>query len=116
MTDLTVKLLVGAGLAVQGVAIALGFTSLGWRWPISGATAAVGLGILVIQAAAAPPRDSLGRGLAVFAALALASAASHAASASPIAAWAARIFFGIEMLGLFALLVFLLTFRLKRLW
>jgi len=51
------------------------------------------------------------------AAVALGGAAAwQAASPSPVAAWTARIFFGVEAPVQLLLLAFLLFFRLNRLW
>jgi hypothetical protein len=39
MNDSTIKVLVSVGLLLQAAAVALGFTSAGWRWPLVAATA-----------------------------------------------------------------------------
>jgi len=116
MNDSTIKALVAAGLLLQAAAVALGFTAAGWRWPIAVATAAIALGVLGVQIADAPPRDAVGRGIALFSVAALAAAAWHAASASPYAAWTARVFFGVEALGQILIALFFLFFRMNRLW
>lgn len=116
MNDSTIKALAAAGLLLQAAAVGLGFTSAGWRWPIAAATAAVALGVLGVQLADAPPRDTVGRGIALFAVAAIAAAAWHAASVSASAAWTARIFFGLEALGQILIVLFFLFFRMNRLW
>ena len=91
-------LLVIVGLAVQAAAVGLSFAGLGWRWPIVAADAAVALGAIALTRRAWP----------------------YAAGAVALAAWGHVgghwIVFGIEALAQLALLLFLLTFRLKRLW
>lgn len=116
MTDALMKGLVGAGLLVQGAAFAVGFFSLGWRWPIAAATAVVAIGILVVQAIDGRIDDGLTRGIALFAVLGIASGVASACTLHPAAAWAARVFFGLEFLGQLALLLFLLLFKITRLW
>jgi hypothetical protein len=116
MNDSTIKVLVSVGLLLQAAAIALGFTSIGWRWPLSAATAAVALGILAVRFIDSPSVDGLGLAVISFSVAALGAAAWHAASTSPAAAWMARILFGVEALLLLAILLFLLLFRMNRLW
>ncbi|HZE97804.1 MAG TPA: hypothetical protein VE981_12320 [Planctomycetota bacterium] len=112
MNDASMKAVLGAGLLAQAAAVAAGFTSAGWHWPIAGATAAVGLGILVVLGIEKSLDDALGRGVARGAGLAMGAAAGQASSASPAAAWITRTFFGVEFLFQLALLLF----HLKRLW
>jgi len=76
----------------------------------------VALGILAVRLIDSPTVDGLGLAVIAFAVVALGSAAWHAASLSPIAAWMTRILFGAEALGLLLLLAFLLFFRMTRLW
>ena len=116
MNDATIKALVSVGLLVQAAAVALGFTSVGWRWPLAAATAAVALGILAVRFIDLPTVDGLGLAVIAFSLAALGAAAWHAASLSPAAAWMTRILFGVEALGLLLLLAFLLFFRMNRLW
>lgn len=116
MNDATIKILVSVGLLVQATAVALGFTTVGWRWPLAAATAAVGLGILAVRLIDSPKVDGLGLAVIAFSLAALGAAAWHAASPSPVAAWMTRILFGAEALGLILLLAFLLLFRMNRLW
>lgn len=94
------KGLLVAGLALQGIALALG-----GRGPLALVVAAVALGAAALSRRTWP-----------FAALALGAAAWHGVSGSTPSAWAAWIAFGLEALVQVLLLVFLLTFRLKRLW
>ena len=103
--DRDIKILVIVGLIAQAAAIGLGFTALGWRWPLIAAAVAVALGAL-----------ALSRRAWWIAAIAIPIAAWHGMSDAPAAAWALRIVFGLEALAQLALLVFLLTFRMKRLW
>ena len=105
MNDRAVKLLLAAGLAVQAAAVGLGFTALGWRGALIGAAVVVALGALVLS-----------RRAWWIAAIALPIAAWHGMSDAPAAAWALRIVFGLEALAQLALLTFLLTFRMTRLW
>ncbi len=116
MNDSTIKALVGAGLLLQAAAVALGFTSLGWRWPLVAATALIALGMLAVRAMESSAVDPPGMILIGFSIGALGAAAWHAASLSPAAAWTLRAAFGLEALALLALLAFLLLFRLNRLW
>ena len=116
MNDATIKVLVSVGLLVQAAAVALGFTTVGWRWPLAAATAAVALGILAVRFIDSPAVDGLGLAVIAFSLAALGAAAWHAASTSPVAAWMTRILFGAEALGLLAILLFLLLFRMNRLW
>jgi hypothetical protein len=116
MNDSTIKILVSVGLLLQAAAVALGFTSVGWRWPLIAATAAVALGILAVRFIDSPTVDGLGLAVIAFSVAALGAAAWHGASPSPAAAWTARILFGVEALGQLAILLFLLLFRMDRLW
>jgi len=116
VSDSTIKALVSVGLLVQAVAVALGFTAMGWRWPLAAATAAVALGILAVRLIDSPAVDGLGLAVIAFSVAALGAASWHAASPSPVAAWMTRILFGAEALGLLLLLAFLLFFRMNRLW
>ncbi|HUR37999.1 MAG TPA: hypothetical protein VM222_00815 [Planctomycetota bacterium] len=116
MNDSAIKALVSVALLLQAAAVALGFTSVGWRWPVAAATAAVGLGILAVRVIDSPTVDGLGLAVIAFSVAALGAAAWHAASPSPVAAGMARILFGLEALGLLAILLFLLLFRMNRLW
>jgi len=116
MTDSTIKALVAAGLLLQAAALALGFTSLGWRWPLVAVTALIAAGILALSATPVASSDSFERTLMGFSLAAIGAAVWHAASASPAAAWTLRTAFGLEALILTALLAFLLLFRLTRLW
>ena len=103
--DSQVKALVVAGLLVQAGAVGLGFTSLGWRGPLIAAAVAVALGAMVLT------RKTWG-----FAAAVILVAGWHGMSDAPAAAWALRIVFTLEALVQLALLIFLLTFRMTRLW
>ena len=116
MNDSTIKALVIVGLLLQAAAVALGFTSVGWRWPLAAATAAVALGILAVRFIDSPTVDGLGLALIAFSVAALGAAAWHGVTPSPVAAWMARILFGVEALGQLAILLFLLLFRMDRLW
>jgi hypothetical protein len=116
MNDSTIKVLVSVGLLLQAAAVALGFTSAGWRWPLVAATAAVALGILAVRFIDSPTVDGLGLAVIGFSVAALGASAWHGASLSPVAAWMARFLFGVEALGQLLLLAFLLFFRLNRLW
>src|SRR3954471_1667167 len=116
MNDSTIKVLVSVGLLLQAAGVALGFSALGWRWPLVAATAAVALGILAVRFIDSPTVDGLGLAVIAFSLAALGAAAWHGASPSPVAAWMARLFFGAEALGQLLLLAFLLFFRLNRLW
>src|SRR4051812_39179626 len=111
MNDDSVKILVTAGLLVQIAAIGLGFSAVGWRWPITGATAIVALGILAVMLGWERPNDALSRAVFAAALLALAAAAGHAASPSPAAAWIARGAFGIEALFQILIALFLIFFK-----
>ena len=103
--DGEVKALLIGGLLVQAAAIGLGFTSLGWRWPLVAAAVAVALGAL-----------ALARRTWAFVAAAILIAGWHGMSDAPTAAWALRIVFALEALAQLAFLMFMLTFRMKRLW
>ena len=105
MGDREIKILAIAGLLVQAAAVGLGFTALGWRWPLIAAAVAVALGMLL------PTRRTWW-----IAAIAVPIAAWHGMSDAPAAAWALRIVFTLEGLLQLAVLVFLLTFRMTRLW
>jgi hypothetical protein len=105
LKDRDVKLLLTAGLLVQALAIGAGFTALGWRWPLLGAAVAVALGMAVAT-----------RKAWIFAGAVLLISAGHGISDAPAFAWALRIFFGLEALAMLALAVFMLTFRMNRLW
>ena len=100
LKDRDVKLLLAAGLLVQAGALALG-----GRGPLIAGAVAVALGAAVLS------RRTWG-----FAAAAILVAAWHGMSDAPAAAWALRIVFGLEALAQLALLLFLLTFRMTRLW
>ena len=103
--DNQVKALVAAGLLVQAGAVGLWFTALGWRWPLIAAAVAVALGASLLT------RKTWG-----FAAAAILVAGWHGMSDAPAAAWALRIVFALEALAQLALAIFLMTFRLTRLW
>lgn len=116
LTDSSIKVLLAVGLTVQVAAVALGFTSAGWRWPISAATGIVAAGLLAVMLACSPPNDGLSRGIFAAAALALAAGIAHASTPAPAAAWLARIAFGVEALFQVLLVLFFLFFKLNRLW
>lgn len=112
LNDNDIKFLVLAGLFLQACAIAAGFTSAGWRWPLAGATAAIALGIALIV----KPNDAVTYGVLAAALSALAAGATHLATPHPAAAWTVRIAFGIEALFLTLLLLFMLFFKMDRLF
>ena len=112
MSDRSVKALLIAGLLAQAAAVGLGFTSLGWRWPLAAASAGIAVGIAI----AARRGDALGFALTGFAALAFAVSVWYAVSPAPVASWLLWFVFALEALGQGLLLLFLLTFRMKRLW
>ena len=110
------KGLVALGLLVQLGALAAGFTSLGWRWPLVAVTAAGAILLLLLAGVKEGRAEGLNAFVVILTLVSLAAAGGHAASAAPAAAWALRIVFGLHVLLMSALLVFLLTFRLNRLW
>ncbi|HEX7898892.1 MAG TPA: hypothetical protein VF950_14105 [Planctomycetota bacterium] len=103
LEDRDVKILVIVGLIVQAAAIGLGFTALGWRWPLIAAAVAVALGALLLS-----------RRAWWIPAIVIPIAAWH--GMSDAAAWPLRIVFTLEALLQAAVLIFLLTFRMTRLW
>lgn len=112
MSDRSVKALVIAGLLAQAAAVGLGFTAAGWRWPLAGVTAL----IAAVIAGTAKWGDDLGSWLVGFAVVAIAASAWHALSPSPVSVWLLWGAFGLEALLQAAILLFLLTFKMKRLW
>jgi hypothetical protein len=116
MNDDSIKILVTTGLLVQAAAIGLGFSSVGWRWPVAGATAIVALGILTVMLGWEPPDDPLKRTVFAAALLALAAAVGHAASPAPAAAWIARAAFGVEALFQILIALFMFFFKMDRLF
>jgi len=110
--DNEIKAMVIAGLLLQAGAVAAGFTNVGWRWPLAGATVAIALVVLFMTR----PNDTFTQCVFGIAFLSLAAGAGHLASPAPWAAWSARVAFGIEALFQILLLLFLLFFKLGRLF
>jgi hypothetical protein len=113
MTDRIITTLVVSGLVVQAAALAGGFTSLGWRWPMVAAGALVSLGSLVAAVADGGRPDGQVLGFCAFNLAVLCLAVGHAFSTHPGIAWPLRIGIGIQALGLALLLLFLLTFKMR---
>jgi hypothetical protein len=114
VSDAQVKGLAALGLLVQLGALAAGFTALGWRWPLVAVTAAGAL--LLLAGFRQGNKEGINAFILVATVVSLAAAGWHAASDAPAAAWALRIVYGLHVLLMGAFLVFLLTFRLNRLW
>lgn len=110
--DNDVRLMVITGLLLQAGAVAAGFTTAGWRWPLAGVTMAVALVVLFMTR----PNDPFQQAVFAIAFLSLAAGAGHLASPAPWAAWSARIAFGIEALFQILILLFLLFFKMGRLF
>ena len=116
MGDREIKFLTASGLALQAIAIGLGFTSLGWRWPVASATIAVAAGIAGVILLDGGKIDGVQLVVFVSTLAALAAGVWHAASAAPAAAWTARIAFGLETVLLLFVASIFLFFKLDRLW
>lgn len=115
MTDTIVKAVAASGLLLQLGAIAAGLSGFGWRWPLLTATAVVSLGIL-LPGMNWRRMDTFDWSLLSGVLISLAAAGLLACSESPAAAWFLRIVFGIQLLVVILLLLFMLCFRMNRLW
>ena len=116
MTDRMVLTLLVSGLIVQGAAVGIGFTSLGWRWPLIGAGVLVSLGCILGVVLDGGRMDGPAVGVLAFSALVLGLAAGHGFSTHPVLVWSLRIGVGVQALGMALLLAFLLTFKMSRLF
>jgi hypothetical protein len=116
MTDGILKVLVTAGLLVQLTALGLGFTSLGWRWPLIAGGSAVAAGCLVVVALETRSMDALSGAFTACCLGVLASAAWHAFSPAPAAAYLYRTWFVIELLFMLLAGWFAFFFKMTRLW
>ena len=114
--DREIKFLTWAGLAIQAIAFGLGFTALGWRWPIASATIAVAAGIAGVIVYDGVKFEGVKFGVLLASFAMLAAGIFHAASSMPAAAWAARISFGVEFLLLVVVALFFVLFKMDRLW
>lgn len=102
MSDAQVKGLLAAGLALQALAVALAFQA---PWAVPAAAAVVAIGAVALSRRTWP-----------FALGVVACVAAQAVTRAPSAVWLVRVVFGLEALAQLAPLVFLATFRMKRLW
>jgi hypothetical protein len=98
------------------MAVGLGFTSIGWRWPIVVAAALVSLGSVFVVFADGGTLDGTQYALIGFSGLVLALAVGHALSMHPAIAWSLRVGVGLQALGMGLLLAVLLLFRMNRLF
>lgn len=114
--DREIKVLTWTGLALQATAFGLGFTSLGWRWPIASAVIAVAAGVAGVIFYDGGKIDGAELVVLLVSLGMMAAGIWHAASAAPTAAWAARIAFGAEFLFLCLVAAFFAFFKLNRLW
>jgi hypothetical protein len=108
--------LVFSGLLVQATAVGIGFTSGGWRWPIVGAGAAVSLGFLFVLFADGGKFGRVECGMLGLSVLTLALALAHGWSTHPaIVAFLAG-GMALQAVIMILLLLFMLFFRMKRLF
>jgi hypothetical protein len=108
--------LVFSGLGVQAAALVLGFTRVGWRWPMVGAGTLVSLGFLLTIWLDGGRLEGLPLAVVLFSILVLGLAGGHAASAHPAVAWPLRAGIIVQALLLLLLVAFFLFFQMDRLF
>jgi len=113
MTDRLVWTFLISGLVIQAAALGIGFSSVGWRWPLVGAGVLVSLGSLLAAFLDGGKLDGQVLAYIGFNVLVLGLAVGHALSAHPAIAWSLRIGIIIQALGMGFLALFLATFKMK---
>jgi hypothetical protein len=116
MTDGLMKALLVAAMAALSTGLGLGFTSLGWRWPLIAAGSAVAAGTLLLIAIETRSADTFVRTVIGAAVAVLALAAWHGLSPAPAAVWLYRVAFAVEFLFMLAATIFAFTFKMNRLF
>jgi hypothetical protein len=113
MTDRLVWTFLISGLVLQAAALGIGFTSVGWRWPLVGAGLLVSLGSLLAAFLDGGKPDGPGLTFIGFSVLVMGLAVGHAFSLHPALAWSLRIGIAIQAFGMGFLVLFLATFKMK---
>jgi hypothetical protein len=105
-----------SGLLVQAAAVGMGFTSVGWRWPIVGAAVLVSLGTLFVVFVDSGRIDGLKSGVIGFSVgvLALALARSLSTHSSFAAFLAGAVAF--QAIVMISLLLVVFFFKMNRLF
>ena len=116
MADREIKVLITVGVGLQVAAVALGFTTLGWRGPLVAAGAALALGILAVWAHEGAKRKAFHLSVVAACLAVLVLATWHGFTDSPVAAWCYRVAFGLQAVAAILFMAFCCLFRLNRLW